>query len=166
MNPAEILRSLARETPDEDRVDFVKGVVFQLYTQILADERSKDFTMTAVSDAGEPVAVLVRPFVERVDLIAALVKTLYGRKTQANDLLVSPCRTEDVAGSGYGLTLFVGDQPVLVIGPLHDGTGMFVRQLAPERNAPVRQTPVPDAGLRARIRSPLTPRTANPVKQK
>jgi hypothetical protein len=131
VNSSRFLQSIAEAESDDTRLNFARAAIFQLYSACLpTGSAPAQFSVELTLSEEEAVTLVVRPFVNKVEALGGLVKSLFS--TNAETVLRAlPCRVEDKVGSGIGLILFVDDEPMITIGSLADNNGLFIRQIEP-----------------------------------
>ncbi|MGZ2409439.1 hypothetical protein ACVIRO_005793 [Rhizobium ruizarguesonis] len=129
VNSSRFLQSIAEAESDDTRLNFARAAIFQLYSACLpTGSAPAQFSVQLSLSEGEAVTLVVRPFVNKIEALGGLVKSLFSTKAETV-LRVLPCRVEDKIGSGIGLILFVDDEPMITIGSLADDSGLFLRQI-------------------------------------
>ncbi|WP_072639119.1 hypothetical protein [Rhizobium leguminosarum] len=137
MKSSRFLQSIVEAESHDTRLNFARAAIFQLYSACLpTGSAPAQFSVELTLSEKEAVTLVVRPFVNKVEALGGLVKSLFS--TNAETVLRAlPCRVEDKVGSGIGLILFVDDEPMITIGSLADDSGLFLRQIEPaSRNTP------------------------------
>ncbi|MBX5100941.1 hypothetical protein HJB52_03490 [Rhizobium lentis] len=130
MNSSLFLQSIVEAESHDTRLNFARAAIFQLYSACLPTGSAPAQFSVELTLSEEAVTLVVRPFVNKVEALGGLVKSLFS--TNAETVLRAlPCRVEDKLGSGIGLILFVDDEPMITIGSLADDSGLFLRQIEP-----------------------------------
>lgn len=128
---SQFFKSVVEAESHNLRLSFARAATFQLYTAcISAGSVPSEFSAHFSSSPDETITIPVRPFVNKVEMLGGLVKTMFSSKPTA-ELQALPCRVEDQIGSGIGLMLIVDDQPTIIIGQLDESNGLFMRQIQP-----------------------------------
>ncbi|RFB88844.1 hypothetical protein B5K11_25720 [Rhizobium leguminosarum bv. trifolii] len=129
MNSSRFLQLVVEAESQDTRLNFVRAAVFQLYCACLSiGSAPAQFSVEFSLSEEEAVTFVVRPFVNKIEALGGLVKSLFSANA-ATILRALPCRVEDKIGSGIGLILFVDDEPMITIGSLADNNGLFLRQI-------------------------------------
>jgi hypothetical protein len=136
VNSSRFLQSIVEAESHDTRLNFARAAIFQLYSACLPTGAAPaQFSVEFSLSEEESVTFVVRPFVNKIEALGGLVKSLFSTNA-ATILRALPCRVEDKIGSGIGLILFVDDEPMITIGSLADNNGLFLRQIeSASRNA-------------------------------